>query len=159
MTWLQWLRQEIFALGTSTGHHRMQVLKYTGGLCEGAGSGGKPSNPASTARCRVEELLDASTEWDMELYAYARSKLGRDPTGGLYESYADDVKHDPTAQLTLIGALLALLVAVVCPAAAVLYMVVRCCRWCGRRLPIMCSFVLTPCRLVARFLWAFAASV
>jgi hypothetical protein len=69
-TWLQWFRSEIFMVGTWVARNRMRTLKYSGHV-------------KGVDRTMLEEY----TKWDMELYAYARGKMGRDANGGLYTSY------------------------------------------------------------------------
>ena len=69
-TWLQWFRQEIFYIGTIVSRNRMRTFKYSGAVYG-----------------ESRKLMEEATKYDMEIYKYARRKMGRSEDGGLYKSY------------------------------------------------------------------------
>ena len=69
-TWIKWFRQEIFFLGTFAARNRMRTLKYSGGV-----------------HGETRTLMEEATKFDMEIYKYARRKMGRSEDGGLFKSY------------------------------------------------------------------------
>ena len=70
MSWKSWFRQEIFTLGTYAARNRMRTKKYSGHV-----------------KGEAKTLLELATKYDMQVYKYARRRLGRPEDGGLHKTY------------------------------------------------------------------------